>query len=375
MPDEPDASERRSRLVAAVVVAVVVLGALGGLLGWKLQGGKRQAAVPPPPPAVRTAPASGVYIAPGDPVQTVEFGHWRKVPVDFAADYLPSTTWQDISSPLWLFRDWQGSGYPLMLGVPMLPDSGQASVADGAKGNYDSYFRTLAKNLVRFGAANAALRIGWEMNGAWYRWSAVGDPPAWIDFYRHIVKAMRSVSGAHFTFIWNPNTGTRSMDAEAAYPGDAYVDQIGMDLYDWEWNTPDATPQSRWTWIETHTNGLDWLASFAAAHHKPISLPEWGLALPQDNTNGGGGDDPYFVSHLLEWMATHNVASEAYFDNSTHRLRNFPNAAREYIRTERSLARLPANPGSKHLRTVQRSAAAGTGGSSGTHPGHRLGSA
>ncbi|HWT45993.1 MAG TPA: glycosyl hydrolase, partial [Vicinamibacterales bacterium] len=231
-----------------------------------------------------------------------------------------------------------------MLAVPMLPDAGKVSLADGARGEYNHYFRTLAENLVRFGEQSASLRIGWEMNGGWYRWSAASDPVSWIGYYRQIVTTMRSVPGARFTFVWNPNTGTRSMDAEAAYPGDAYVDQIGMDIYDWEWNTPDATPQSRWVWMRTHLNGLDWLAAFAAAHHKPISLPEWGLAQPQDNTNGGGGDDPYYVSHLLDWAAAHHVVAEAYFNSGTHQLANFPAAEQAYMRAERSIARLPRTP-------------------------------
>ncbi|HWC34899.1 MAG TPA: glycosyl hydrolase [Mycobacteriales bacterium] len=326
----------RRRLVASLALAAVA--AAAGIFGWQLA--HRPEATATAPPSARTAPVSGVYIGPGDPNGAVDFGQWRKVAVGFASDYLPSATWDDIASPLWLLRRWQGSGFRLMLGVPMLPDQGPSSIADGAQGDYDQYFHTLAANLVRYGAASAALRIGWEMNGGWYRWSAVDDPQAWIAYYRHIVTAMRSVEGQRFTFVWNPNTGTRSMDAEAAYPGDAYVDQIGLDVYDWEWNTPDATPESRWDWIETHPNGLDWLASFGAAHQKPISLPEWALATPEENTNGGGGDDPYFVSKLLDWCATHDVASEAYFDYGTHRLANFPASQQVYEHAERGLDRL-----------------------------------
>jgi hypothetical protein len=316
------------------------------VLGWRLHSSHNRAggtqAVVTSEPVARLAPASGVYRGAGDPVPLVQFGRWRKVPVKFALDYVPTTSWHDIASPLWLLGRWQGSGFRLMLGVPMLPDHGSASLAQGAQGRYDRYFRELAQHLVHYGAGSASLRVGWEMNGGWYRWSAAKDPSTWIAFYRRIVTTMRSVPGAKFTFVWNPNTGTRSMNAEAAYPGDKYVDQIGMDVYDWEWNAPDATPQSRWVWIETHTNGLNWLASFGALHHKPISLPEWGLAQPQDNANGGGGDDPYFVSHLLDWASTHKVVAEAYFDDGTHQLAGFPAAQRTYLDTERSLARLPA---------------------------------
>ncbi len=343
-----------------LVVIAVALSTVGAGVGWKLQQHHHPGAAAAPPPAVlRLAPASGVYIGPGDPAQLADFGHWRKLPVRFAADYLPSASWQDISAPLWLLRQWQGSGLRLMLGVPMLPGHGSTSVAAGARGAYNGYFHKLAQNLVHYGAGTASLRIGWEMNGNWYAWSAVSDPAAWIAYYRNIVTTMRSVPGARFTFIWNPNIGTRTMDAETAYPGDAYVDQIGVDIYDWEWNTPDATPQSRWAWIATHQNGLDWVASFARRHHEPISLPEWGLAQRHENMNGGGGDDPYFISHLLDWAAVHHVVSEVYFNNGTHRLAHFPKAEQEYLRIERSLALLQASPHAQRLTASAGQSAAG----------------
>jgi hypothetical protein len=321
-----------------LLLAALLAGSVGAV-SWQVASSPK-ATARDLPVVVRSAPVSGIYVGPGDPGSVIDFGHWRKVPVGFASDFISSVSWTEIAKPTWLLGRWQGSGFKLMLGVPMLPDAGPGSIAAGARGDFNHYFRTLAQNLVRYGAASASLRIGWEMNGAWYRWSAVEDPAGWIAFYRQIVTTMRSVPGARFTFVWNPNIGTRSMDAAAAYPGDAYVDEIGMDVYDWEWNTPEATPQSRWDWILTHPNGLTWLAEFSQAHFKPISLPEWGLARPEENTNGGGGDDPYYIRQLLEWCATHNVASESYFDYGTHRLASFPNAARAYRGVVQELDRL-----------------------------------
>ena len=46
--------------------------------------------------------------------------------------------------------------------------------------------------------------------------------------------------------------------------------------------------------------GLNWVAAFAKQHDKPISIPEWGLN--ETSTNGGGGDDGYFVSHMATWI-------------------------------------------------------------------------
>lgn len=324
-----------------MVAALIVVGTVAaGIFGQLAHRGKATAV--PSPPAQRSAPASGVYVGPGDAVAVVNFGRWRKVSAAFAVDYIPATDWQAISAPTWLLGQWEGSGLPLVLAVPMLPDHGSATIAEGAQGKYDHYFRTLAQHLLRYDAASASLRIGWEMNGGWYSWSAAHDPATWIAYYRRIVSVMRSVPGTRFNFVWNPNVGSPSLDPAAAYPGDAFVDEIGMDVYDWRWNAPWANPQSRWEWLVNEPGGLSWLAAFGAEHNKPISLPEWSLALPEENTNGGGGDDPYFVRELLDWASTHGVVSEAYFDYDTHRLANFPTAEREYLRVERELDDLRA---------------------------------
>ena len=59
---------------------------------------------------------------------------------------------------------------------------------------------------------------------------------------------MRSVAGEHFRFVWNPDAGAFTQSGysvAAAYPGDAYVDVIGLDAYDQSWATP-QTPTNAW---------------------------------------------------------------------------------------------------------------------------------
>jgi hypothetical protein len=85
--------------------------------------------------------------------------------------------------------------------------------------------------------------------------------------------------------VWNPQ-GFGAPDvpgnsAQAYYPGDAYVDVVGDDLYD----------------IRGH--GATWAAAQAMynAHpSKPFAFPEWGL---------WGFDDPQFVRDMARWVRTH----------------------------------------------------------------------
>ena len=46
---------------------------------------------------------------------------------------------------------------------------------------------------------------------------------------------MRSVSGANFQFIWNPDDSADtscSGQLEDYYPGDSYVNMVSLDVYD-----------------------------------------------------------------------------------------------------------------------------------------------
>lgn len=297
-----------------------------------------------PTSAATALPATdlGVYRGAANPEAVAAFGRWLGRDPTWALDFLPADSWQTISRPEWFARRWADSPYRVVYSVPLLPSSGDATLAEGATGAYDGYFRRLARGLVDAGDGDAVIRLGWEMNGDWFRWSAAGHETEFVDYWRHVVDAMRSVEGAHFAFDWCPTAGPASMSASDAYPGDAYVDLIGLDVYDV--GDPNLTPAQRWNALVAEPYGLDWQAGFAIEHAKPMTFPEWGLWLSSDGR--GGGDDPYFVEQMWRWTASHDVAYEMYFDqdaSETHELTDprLGDAARRY----RALfGPLPAGP-------------------------------
>jgi hypothetical protein len=220
----------------------------------------------------------------------------------------------------WLLGGWKGSGYTLALGVPMIPtnSSGTAAgtLAQGATGAYNSYFVTLAQSLVAGGASNAYLRIGWEFDGSWVTWDATNSAAEanYASYFQQIVTSMRSVPGAAFRFVWNPDATAFTQSGysvQAAYPGNAYVDVIGLDIYDQSWATPQTAANS---WSATQLPALTAAQRFASSEGKPLALPEWGAIIRSDGH--GLGDDPYYVNHMVSWMetASNQVAFEAYFD-------------------------------------------------------------
>ena len=177
-----------------------------------------------------------------------------------ASDYLPGNAgWAGMDgsggSLGWLLGAWSGSGYTLSLGVPIIPtnSSGAAvgTLAQGAAGAFNLYYVTLAQTLVSAGQSNAYLRLGWEFDGSWMPWAAT-TPTAEANFasyFQQIVTAMRSVPGENFRFVWNPDAGAFTQSGysvAAAYPGNAYVDVIGLDSYDQSWASP-QTPANAWS--------------------------------------------------------------------------------------------------------------------------------
>lgn len=97
------------------------------------------------------------------------------------------------------------------------------------------------------------------------------------------------------TVVWNPQ-GYGSPDvpgnrAQAYYPGNAYVDLVGDDLYD-------IRGRAEWAAAE---------ALYKAHPSKPFGFPEWGL---------WGVDDPSFVRRMAQFAKTHRrVQLLAYFDS------------------------------------------------------------
>jgi hypothetical protein len=96
--------------------------------------------------------------------------------------------------------------------------------------------------------------------------------------------------------VWNPlAAGTPRIAAnapEAYYPGRAYVDVEGADIYDE--TSGDTAP-----WQATED-----LYKASIVHGKPFSIPEFGLI---------GVDDPAFVTHACTFLRTHRRIEEASF--------------------------------------------------------------
>lgn len=73
-----------------------------------------------------------------------------------------------------------------------------------------------------------------EFNGPWFDWGWQHATPAqFVAAWRHIVTLFRNYGATNVIWIWNPNVTTlyTTPDLQAWYPGDAYVNWVGLDGY------------------------------------------------------------------------------------------------------------------------------------------------
>jgi beta-mannanase len=102
------------------------------------------------------------------------------------------------------------------------------------------------------------------------------------------------------------------MKAEEAYPGDDYVDIIGIDVYDQTKWTNFKDPVERWDKLTLNgPYGLAWHRDFAKAHNKPMSYPEWGVG------GNDSGDNPYFIQRMHDWFVANNIVYESYWQSNS----------------------------------------------------------
>jgi hypothetical protein len=199
----------------------------------------------------------------------------------------------------------------------------------GLHGRFDGHIRLLARNLVAAGLGNSVIRLGHEANGTWYHdnvGSSRGTERRWAKYWDRFVTVMRSVRGAHFVFDWNINNGARPIPLANYYPGNRYVDVVGVDIYDGSGGALPANPQQRWRAIADQPGGLRTIMSFAAKHGKPLSFPEWGLL--EGSRAHGAGDDPAFVEHLVSIIRSSDFAYQSYFDVNDYGLLEIQRAPR-----------------------------------------------
>ncbi len=142
-------------------------------------------------------------------------------------------------------------------------------------GKFDKPFRQWAASAKKDGR-RILLRFGFEFNGDWFSWS--GDPKAYVTAWRRAHGIFAAVGASNVEWVWSPNVVScpdkPENDMHLYYPGDEYVDWVGVDGY----NFGDHHDQwHKWqSFSEVFTDVLD---GFEERYpQKPIIIAEFGCA-------------------------------------------------------------------------------------------------
>lgn len=243
--------------------------------------------------------------------------------------------------------------------APEQPGGSSASIA---RGDVDQHILDRAADVRGYGEP-LFLRMNWEMNGYWFAYSAYdkqgnlrqGNAHAhYRNAWRRTVELFRGGSRAaidkrlaaiglpgltaetsyvspttNVSWVWNPSHGTQWPDRQVVhdyYPGDDYVDWVGVDWYPYGpgdtvelFASKARAPQGPNEMYETYSGP-------SSSGRKPFIVGEWGVR---------DFDRPIWTQAMFDWIAARpKVKAQAYFNYNAHdgnsQLQDFPAAAQVF---------------------------------------------
>lgn len=172
-------------------------------------------------------------------------------------------------------------------------DSAQIHLQDIIDGAWDAYITARARE---FAAVRNPIFVRWghEFNGNWYPWGIANndaDPTRYVRAYRHVHDLSRSAGATNVQWVWAFNNGSSPDEAyndpAAAYPGDDYVDWVGIDGYNWGFGPSWDPAGDHWTSFGA-TFDAAYAKARAVAPKRPVMLGEFA------STEDGGDKAQWF---------------------------------------------------------------------------------
>ena len=156
-----------------------------------------------------------------DPLVVVSYKDWDRPPFDPAELW---TVWERGAVPLVTWEPWSWDHprrrFPLR------------RIAAGA---FDGYVRAAARQAAAW-RWPIMLRFAHEMNARWYPWGrgVRGNTAAhYRSAWRHLVAVFRQEGARNVRWVWTPYVNRGRMPFTQLYPGDRWVDWVGLDGFNW----------------------------------------------------------------------------------------------------------------------------------------------
>jgi glycosyl hydrolase family 26 len=246
-------------------------------------------------PAAVAASVKGTYGV--TPASVMWFDSWasgQPFPVDAA-----KAMWRSGVMPHYTWEPWNTALGP--------NDPGQIKLSDVVDGTWDAYITARA---VEFASVRLPILVRWghEFNGNWYPWGIANnnaDPTLYVRAYRHVHDLVVAAGARNVQWVWAFNNGSSPDEAyndpALAYPGDDYVDWVGVDGYNWGFGP---------SWDPTGDHWASFDQTFSAAYAKARAVaPKRPVMLAEFASSEDGGNK-------AQWLADMNaqLRSGAYPD-------------------------------------------------------------
>jgi mannan endo-1,4-beta-mannosidase len=226
-----------------------------------------------------------------------------------------------------LLNIWDNHNVPMISWEPFSCVSGQTPrdvEVRAAKGEYDAYLDRWAERLKGFlngpdgiyktsDDRRAYLRLGHEMNGDWYPWGAAmgrNAPSDYIAMWKHVKERFDTakLDSTHVQWVWCVNhTDNGGFVAERYYPGDAFVDWVAIDGYNW------GETQSWSNWTPPAAVYDPMIARLRKLTTKPLAIPEY--ATTSSTTKGASeAAKSEWISAFLKYSRAKDVRMVAWFN-------------------------------------------------------------
>jgi hypothetical protein len=187
---------------------------------------------------------------------------------------------------------------------PTTSDQSAYDLSRIAAGDLDAYVRSWADGLRGVGH-QILLRLDPEMNGNWESYAPGRDGQTAADYvnaWRHIHAVFATEGATNVRWVWSPNVEyTGSAPLRPLYPGDADVDWLALDGYNWG-----TTYGHAW---QSFSQVFDpSLASVEAISSRPVMLAEVG------STEVGGNKAAWISDMFSQLSHRTDVRAFIWFD-------------------------------------------------------------
>lgn len=175
-------------------------------------------------------------------------------------------------------------------------DANQIHLQDIISGRWDSYIRARGAEFASVGAP-IMVRWGHEFNGNWYPWGIVNNnsnPALYVSAYKHVHDLVVAAGATNVQWVWcfnnSPSPDASFNNPAQSYPGDGYVDWVGIDGYNWGLGPSWDPSGNHWTSFDS---------MFASAYNQARAIaPKRPVMIGEVGSSEDGGNKAQWINDM-----------------------------------------------------------------------------